>query len=613
MPKLIELDAPQALQLPRETAATQGGDQAVALGQLGRSVGTLGRAIQSYEAASAKTAATEYRMQLRSLQRDIERTVPWDQREKAFQSRLPSLKENVLKQHRMASRVVFDEQASIYEDDYAFSLNENSYAEMLRIKDADQDGIATAASVVAADQSSLEEIELELADTFAGWDAMRDQGELSPQRVANLQAQTVGGLIDNLTDSNPALARQVLEKYATSMSPGAYASRDNALSSSNDINVSVSAADEVFDQNPDGTVPQLMAVVRDMDLTPEQRKMTEVRVRQMVGDRETAKARQMAAADQQMINETYETDWQSLDPQEKQLRIAAIQNNRNASPNARATALRIATATTPVVTDQALYGRLWQNPQLVGTPGYEFSDLADRIKGEDWQELEKRLTQYREGTLNSSLVDNVLKFNFDQYEIEDAKDIGSITLQVRSYLSSNDLPVTRENVQQAFDAVKAAATRPREWWFGTTTDYSGSPARTIEEASELHPYVLASIAVANPTANNIDMAAEIVAKVRTLETMRSANPDLYKETMRKLKIAVESDGGAYELLTSQGFDVERLGETYYEWKEKRGRPLEVEQLTPTAPVAEEQPAQLVLPTVGDFDPLPADFTNISRG
>jgi len=612
MPKLIELDAPQALQLPRETAVTQGGDQAVALGQLGRSVGTLGRAIQSYEAASAKTAATEYRMQLRSLQRDIERTVPWDQREKAFQSRLPNLKENVLKQHRMASRVVFDEQASIYEDDYAFSLNENSYAEMLRIKDAEQDSIATAASVVAADQSSLEEIDLELTDTFAGWDAMRDQGELSPQRVANLQAQTVGGLIDNLTDSNPALARQVLEKYATSMSPGAYASRDNALSTSNNINVSVSAADEVFDQNPDGTVPQLMSIVREMGLTPEQRKMTEVRIRQMVGDRETAKARQMQAADQQMINETYETDWQSLDPQEKQIRIAAIEKNRNTSSSARATALRIATATTPVVTDQALYGRLWRNPQLVNTPGYQFSNLADRIKAEDWQELEKRFTQYREGTLNSSVVDNVLKSNFDTYEIQNEKDIGSITLQVRSYLRNNDLLATRENVQQAFDAVKAAAARPG--WFGRTSfNYQEAPAVTIEEASELHPYVLASIAVENPMANDIDMASRIGARVSTLETMRSADPDRYKETMRRLKIAVESDGGAYDVLNSQGFDVERLGETYYEWKEKRGRQLEVEQLTPTPPIAEKQPAQPVLPTVGDFDPLPADFTNMSRG
>ena len=72
MPKLIEVDAPQALQLPRETAATQGADQAVALGQIGKGSEYMGRALMSYQSSTAKSAATDYRMKLRSLQRDIE-------------------------------------------------------------------------------------------------------------------------------------------------------------------------------------------------------------------------------------------------------------------------------------------------------------------------------------------------------------------------------------------------------------------------------------------------------------------------------------------------------------------------------------------------------------
>ena len=125
MPKLIEIDAPQALSQPRETAASQGADQAAALGQIGKGSEYIGRAVMSYQTSTAKNAATEYRMQLRNMQRDVEQKYDLDQRSEQFENRLPAVRERVLGEFKFASKNVFDRDARIYEGDYRYSLGEN--------------------------------------------------------------------------------------------------------------------------------------------------------------------------------------------------------------------------------------------------------------------------------------------------------------------------------------------------------------------------------------------------------------------------------------------------------------------------------------------------------
>ena len=251
--------------------------------------------------------------------------------------------------------------------------------------------------------------------------ALQSENQITPAQARLLTSTALSGAIQNLQDENPELAGQLLESYATYISPQQYSSFDNSISKSRDINASLLAAESVFKQNPNASVPQLRAALGELDLTPKVRKDAMVQLRQMASDRETASTRARDSAGRLLIQNTYERDWQTMDPTQKATEIANIARNKDASPTAVATALRIATATTPVVTDQNVFGLLWRNPGLVGTPGHTWNELADRIKPENWQSLLKRSEALREGTLNTDLVNGELKILFDRYGINTTK------------------------------------------------------------------------------------------------------------------------------------------------------------------------------------------------
>lgn len=571
MPKLIEIDAPQTLQLPRETAATQGADQAAALGQIGKGGEYMGRALQSYQSETAKTAASEYRTRLRSLQSEIEREYDIDERATQFDSRLPGLREKVLGSHKFASQSVFDQEAGIYEDDFRYSINEHVQTEMLERQYAGLQGRASDRSAFIARAEDLEEARDEYNSWRADVDVLLEANQVTAAQARSLKSDVIVGAINNLQDENPKLAGQLLEEYASHISPQQYSSLDNSIAKSSDINASLLAAETVFEENPDASVPQLRAALGEHDLTPEQRKDSMASLRQMVSDRETATARETARAGDELIRNTQEPDWGAMAPVERAAKIAAIRKNRTASPEAVATALRIATATTPttpVVTDQNVFGRLWRNPQLVGTKGNTWHELADRMTPANWQSLVKRSEALRAGTLNSDLVGSEMKVLLDRYGIKGHGDIGAYVLQVDAWLRADGRVPTKELVVQAFEQVKA---NDDSVWGGAAS----SPAGILEQAEEstdTNRLILAYTRKRFEGANDRDLAANYQLAVNKLRAMD-------EEERNKKLTAMQAE---------------------------LNPPTPVDP-APTSAAPAPEPEQGRQPRIGTFDPLPADF------
>ena len=571
MPKLIEVDAPQALQLPRETAATQGADQAAALGQIGKGAEYMGRALMSYGIDTAKTAASEYRTRLRSLQSKIEREYDVDERAAQFDSRLPALREKVLGSHKFASQSVFDQEAGIYEDDFRYTINEHVQTELLERKYVGLQSRASDKSAFIAEAENLEEASDEYESWTAEVDAKLEANDVSAAQARSLKSDAIVGAINNLQDENPELAGQLLEKYRTYLSPQQYSSFDNAISQSRDINASLLAAESVFEQNPDASVPQLRAALGELPLTPKQRKDAMAQLRQMTSDRETAAVRARDKASRQLLQNTQEVGWLTLDPQEKATRIAAIKRNKSASPPAVATALKIATATSPIVTDQNVFGRLWRRPDLVGTPGNTWDELADRVKPDDWQELEKRAASMRDGTLNAGVINSTLESNFKRYGIDSDDDVGQITLQVRARLRGSK--ITPDSVQAAFDDIYKAVYRFDTGLFNIDgNEYDTITPGIIAEAEENFPVVVAAIRQREPDLNPDQLAARVDRAMKNLQAMEPA-----------------ARGQQLRLLEA-------------ELRALTGQPAAPAPATP-AP----EPTQGRPPRIGTFDPLPANF------
>lgn len=572
MPNLIEIDAPQALQLPRETAATQGADQAAALGQIGKGAEYMGRALMSYQRSTAKSAATQYRMRMRALQRDVEQNYDLDQREQQFENRLPAIREEVLSEYKFASQAVFDQDARIYEEDYRYSLGENVQTEALQRQYAELQADATAESALIADQEDLEAAGEEFGDWVNRVAVLQSENDITAAQARALTSSALSGAIDNLQDENPELAGQLLERYASHLSPQQYSTFDNSINQARDINASLLAAETVFSENPNASVPQLRTALGELDLTPKQRKEAMGQLRQMATDRETAGVRERARAGRALIQNAQETNWATVPPEEKAARIAGIRRNREASPEAVATALRIATSSAPVVTDQTLFGQLWRNPTLLNTKGFAYTDLADRIKGEDWQKLEKRSAAAADGTLNASVVDSTLSNNFDRYGITKDKDIGMITLQVQARLRGT-VP-SRDSVQAAFDDVYKAVHHFDQgglFGMGAGNEYDEVTPGIIAEAEENYPHLVGLIRQRNPDLNADQIAAQID---RSMKELQALSPEERDARLREIEF--------------------------------RMRPAAAEPAEPAAPEPEPE-RQGVQPRIGTFDPLPADF------
>jgi len=332
MPKLIEIDAPQALSQPRETAATQGADQAVALGQIGKGSEYIGRAVVSYQTSTAKSAATEYRMQLRSLQRDVEQKYDLDQRSEQFENRLPAVRERVLGRYKFASQNVFDQDARIYEGDYRYSLGENLQQEILQRGYSELQQEASSNAVLMSDETEFDDASEVFGEFSNRVDEQLANNDITAAQARKLKSSTVAGAIQNIQDENPAMATQLLERYASLLTPAEYASFDNSLSNSTDINASLLAAETVFTENPNATVPQLRSALSELDLNPKQRRDATAQVRQMVSDRETAVARSRSKSSVSLVQDTYGQDWSSYSPPEKAANIAAIEKTRTQAP-----------------------------------------------------------------------------------------------------------------------------------------------------------------------------------------------------------------------------------------------------------------------------------------
>ena len=544
MPKLIEIDAPQALSQPRETAATQGADQAVALGQIGKGSEYIGRAVVSYQTSTAKSAATEYRMQLRSLQRDVEQKYDLDQRSEQFENRLPAVRERVLGRYKFASQNVFDQDARIYEGDYRYSLGENLQQEILQRGYSELQQEASSNAVLMSDETEFDDASEVFGEFSNRVDEQLANNDITAAQARQLKSSTVAGAIQNIQDENPAMATQLLERYASLLTPAEYASFDNSLSNSTDINASLLAAETVFTENPNATVPQLRSALSELDLNPKQRRDATAQVRQMVSDRETAVARSRSKSSVSLVQDTYGQDWSSYSPPEKAANIAAIRKNTDASPEAVATSLRIAMAEGKVVTDQALWARLWKSPQLMGTPGLAYSDVADRIQPSEWQGLEKRKASMEAGTLNESLVDSVLAKNFDRYSIEDDKQIGSIGLQVIARLRGK-IP-TADDVQKAFDEIYDLGQRldpggiggfGASRWTGKGNEFEEIPEASIAETNEKVPDLVSLMRATDPDLNETQFAAQLDIAFRRLNGM---TPEAQRAKMLAIREELES-------------------------------------------------------------------------
>jgi hypothetical protein len=564
VPKLIELNAPQAISLPRETAETQGGVQAAAIGTLGKQVSSLGRSVMSYQKATANAAAAEYRMELRSLTKTIERSTDPAGRLEAFENQTPSIRARVLKKYRFASAPTFDESASLYEGDYRYSIDENAHTEMLQRTDAMQDGIATSISVHAASASDIEAVEETLSEGFATWDAMASDGDLTPIRLRALKRDTVFGTITNLSDENPELAQQVLKNHSSSLTPAQFAQFDNFLDDAVGINRQVDIADDLFTLYPDATVPALAALVKkiynDGDITVRERDGINTRISAMVSDRETAANRTQQKADTAIIDLVYAADYDNMTPQNKAALRGSIERKPGLSPGGRSTALSVFDAQGVVKTDPATFGFLWSNPHLLGTPAeyddagnqtkpdYTLNGLATRLEPEHLMALQKEQTK-RAGSsaanleksvgafgTHSSLVTSIVNANFESRGIVNEKKRGVILLQMIEALSGK-VP-TQTNVQDAFDAILAGSQKPGRW-YGYSTDYDYFPAATIRLASEEQPELLAVVAgsiVARTgrTPNDNELAEKVSRTLEDLESLR-ANPEAFAKKWQKIQ------------------------------------------------------------------------------
>ena len=537
MPKLIEIDAPQALSQPRETAASQGADQAAALGQIGKGSEYIGRAVMSYQTSTAKNAATEYRLQLRNMQRDVEQQYDLDQRSEQFENRLPAVRERVLGQFKFASQNVFDRDARIYEGDYRYSLGENVQQERLQRGYSELQQVASTNSVLMSDQTEFDGASLVFSEFSNRIDEELDNNDITAAQARQLKSTTLAGAIQNIQDENPAMANQLLNEYASLLTPAEYAKYDNLISDSTDINASLLAAETVFKENPNATVPQLRSAIGELGLTPSQRKDATAQVRQMVSDRETAVARNRSKASVSLVQDTYEQNWSSYSPEQKATQTAAIRKNKDASPEAVATSLRIATAEGKVVTDQALWARLWSNPELMGTPGLSYSDVADRIQPSEWQGLEKRKASMLSGNLNESLVDSVLKRNFDRYSIEDDLQVGSIGLQVIARLRGTT--PTADNVQDAFDQIYQLGRRFDSGFFAGKqgNEFEGVPEAFIAETNESFPDLVSLMRIVDPDLNETQFAAQLDIARRRLNGM---TPESQREKLLAIRAELES-------------------------------------------------------------------------
>ena len=536
MPKLIEIDAPQALSQPRETAASQGADQAAALGQIGKGSEYIGRAVMSYQTSTAKNAATEYRMQLRNMQRDVEQQYDLDQRSEQFENRLPAVRERVLGQFKFASQNVFDRDARIYEGDYRYSLGENVQQERLQRGYSELQQVASTNSVLMSDQTEFDGASLVFSEFSNRINEELDNNDITAAQARQLKSTTLAGAIQNIQDENPAMANQLLNEYASLLTPAEYAKYDNLISDSTDINASLLAAETVFTENPNATVPQLRSALSELGLTPSQRNDATAQVRQMVSDRETAVARNRSKSSVSLVQDAYEQDWPSYSPTQKATQIAAIRKNKDASPEAVATSLRIATAEGKVVTDQALWARLWSNPELMGTPGLSYSDVADRIQPSEWQGLEKRKASMEAGILNESLVDSVLKRNFDRYSIEDDLQVGSIGLQVIARLRGTT--PTADNVQDAFDQIYQAGQRYDSALFGKTgNEFEGVPEGLIADATENFPDLVSLVRATSPGLNEDQFAAQLD---KALSRLSGMTPEAQREKLLAIRAELES-------------------------------------------------------------------------
>ena len=580
MPKLIEIDAPQALSQPRETAASQGADQAAALGQIGKGSEYIGRAVMSYQTSTAKNAATEYRLQLRNMQRDVEQKYDLDQRSEQFENRLPAVRERVLGEFKFASKNVFDRDARIYEGDYRYSLGENVQQERLQRGYSELQQFASTNSVLMSDQTEFDGASLVFSEFSNRINEELDSNDITAAQARQLKSTTLAGAIQNIQDENPAMANQLLNEYASLLTPAQYANFDNSISASTDINASLLAAETVFTENPNATVPQLRSALGGLDLTPSQRRDATAQMRQMVSDRETAVARDRAKSSVSLVQGTYEQDWPSYSPVQKATLMGEIRKNKDASPEAVATSLRIATAEGKVVTDQALWARLWSNPELMGTPGLAYSDVADRIQPSEWQGLEKRRASMLSGNLNESLVDSVLKRNFDRFSIEDDLQVGSIGLQVIARLRGTT--PTADNVQEAFDQIYQLGQRYDKpvlpFAPGGGNEFEGVTEGVIAEATENFPDLVSLVRAGNPDLNETQLAAQLDKALRRLSGMSA-------EAQREKLLAIRAE---LERLTAPP-------------------PLPIDAPTPTAnaPTRMSQPPGSVRIGAEDaFEPLP---------
>ena len=539
MPKLIELNAPQAIALPRETAGTQGGVQAAAIGTLGGQVSSLGRSVMSYQKATANAASAEYRMELRSLQKNIERSTDPAGRMEAFENQTPSIRARVLKKYRFASAPTFDASASLYEGDYRYSLDENAHVEMLQRTDAMQDGIATSISVHAAAETDMEGFNESVEEQFAKWNAQVNDGEILQSRANNLMRSTVSGAITNLSDENPEMAQQVLAKHGTLLTPGQFAQFENTLEAAVGINKEVQIADAVFTGNPDATVPALAALVKEMytdkDITATERDGIMTRVKSMVSDRETAANRTQQKADTAIIDLVYAADYDNMTPQGKAALRGSIERKPGLSHSGRSTALSVFDAQGVVKTDPSLFGRLWSNPELLGTHGFGLNEVARSMEAGDLKAIQKRHTSALDGTLNSGLVDGVLAKNFKRWGIKNDAKKGSIILQVSAALSGKS--PTETNVQDAFNRIYDAGKDAGVW---NTDDFNAVPAATIAMAREQHPDVLAvvanSIAARTRTSpGDVELAEGVNRVLGKLAEIRRTSQDAYNVAVANLR------------------------------------------------------------------------------
>ena len=433
------------------------------------------------------------------------------------------------------------EDARIYEGDYRYSLGENVQQEILQRGYSELQQEASSNAVFMSDETEFNGASEVFGEFASRVDKQLANNDITAAQARQLKASTVAGAIQNIQDENPAMATQLLERYASLLTPAQYANFDNLLSASTDINASLLAAETVFMENPNATVPQLRSALGELGLTPSQRKDATAQVRQMVSDRETAVVRNRSKASVSLVQDTYEQNWSSYSPTQKATQIAAIRKNKDASPEAVATSLRIATAEGKVVTDQALWARLWSNPELMGTPGLAYSDVADRIQPSEWQGLEKRKASMEAGTLNESLVDSVLKKNFDRFLIKDDKQIGSIGLQVIARLRGTT--PTADNVQEAFDQIYQSGQRYDPGGVlgygvsilgGQGNEFEMVPKALIAEANESVPDLVSLMRAANPDLNETQFAAQLDIALRRLSGMSA-------EAQRKKLLAIRAE------------------------------------------------------------------------